>query len=326
MANAWKWVAAWWWVVLCSCATSAPQVPPVPPEGATPVGPFLPAARALFAGCTPVPDSPTSRVYQCGDSTVWLVERKAVTSERVLALARARLVERLGERVVVAEGALPLADRSWPAARFAVCDAEGGGAEASTPCRAGGYLVSVAGPLGRQRELGCVAKNNAQPAVARCLELFEYLAAKGNPEGELLDEQAMLLPPRLPWRSLAVPEKCQPSESTSRAGRIRCDDASFVWSVYRPARTEVTVRWRDQSVSELRAALPGAGPVKEVACLLEQQPARCLRFTAPTSRGPLVVWAGATHWDDRAVFAACSFLESEEPAFPAVCNGAFSVP
>jgi|GEM_PF-2088519 len=326
MANAWKWMMAWGFTVLCACATSAPQVPPVAPEGATPAGPFLPEARALFEGCTPVPDSTSSRIYQCGDATVWLVERKGVPAARVLTHARARLVERLGEGVVVAEGALPLAGRSWPAARFAMCEVGDAGLEGPGSCRAGGYLVSVAGLLGRQRELGCVAKDNAQPALTRCLELFEFLAARGSPEGESLDAAALLLPPRLPWRTLAVPEGCQPSLSTSREGRIRCDDASLVWSVYRPAREEVTVRWRDQSVAELRAALPGASPVEEVECLLEERPARCQRFTAPSARGPLVVWAGAMQWDDRALFAACSFLASAEPAFPAVCNGAFSVP
>ncbi|NTX64346.1 hypothetical protein HUA74_27190 [Myxococcus sp. CA051A] len=326
MANAWKWMMVSGFMVLGACTTPAPHVPPVSPEGATPAGPFLPDARALFAGCTPVPDSASSRIYPCGDATVWLVERKDVPAARVLTLARARLVERLGEGVVVAEGALPLAERSWPAARFALCDVGDAGLEGPASCRAGGYLVSVAGSLGRQRELGCVAKNNAQPALTRCLELLEYLAAHGNPEGESLDEAALLLPPRLPWRTLAVPEGCQPSLSTSRAGRIRCDDASLVWSVYRPARDEVTARWRDQSVAELRAALPGSSAVEEVACLLEERPSRCMRFTAPSPRGPVVVWTGAMQWDDRALFAACSFLASAEPAFPAVCNGAFSVP
>ncbi|AGC41928.1 lipoprotein [Myxococcus stipitatus DSM 14675] len=321
MANAWRWVLAGWCVALCACTAPSPHVAPVAPEGATPVGPFAPEARVLFEGCIPIPDSATSRLYRCGEVTVWLVERKDVPAERVLALARARVVERLGEQVVVAGGELPLAGRSWPAARFAVCEA--GEARA---CRAGGYLVSVAAESGRQRELGCVARGNGAPGLARCLEFFEYLASHGNPEGDVLDVAGLLLPPRLPWRSLAVPDGCQPAASTSRAGRIRCEDASFVWSVYRPARAEVTERWRDQGVSELREALPGAGPVEEVACRLEQLPARCLRFTAPSARGPLVVWVGAVEWKDRALFASCGFLAKSAPGFPAVCNGAFSLP
>ncbi|MFP2905591.1 hypothetical protein ACLESD_11145 [Pyxidicoccus sp. 3LFB2] len=87
----------------------------------------------------------------------------------------------------------------------------------------------------------------------------------------------------------------------------------------------MTMRWRDQGVAELADALPGAGPVEDVPCLLERRPARCARFTASTERGPLVVWAAATEWEDRALFASCSFLASETP-FPAACNGAFSLP
>ncbi|WXH29070.1 hypothetical protein WA016_03018 [Myxococcus stipitatus] len=323
MANAWRGVLTAGCVALSACTAPSPHVAPVAPEGATPVGPFAPEARALFDGCIPIPDSVTSRLYRCGEVTVWLAEREGVPAEQVLGLARARVVERLGERVVVAEGELPLVGRSWPAARFAVCESGEAGAGA---CRAGGYLVAVEAGLGRQRELGCVAGGNSAPALARCLEFFEYLAAHGSPEGDALDAAALLLPPRLPWRSLAVPEGCLPVASTSRAGRIRCADASFVWSVYRPARAEVTERWRDQGVAELRDALSGAGPVEEVACRLEQLPARCLRFTAPSARGPLVVWVGAVQWEDRALFAACGFLAESEPDFPSVCNGAFSLP
>jgi hypothetical protein len=78
-------------------------------------------------------------------------------------------------------------------------------------------------------------------------------------------------------------------------------------------------------VAELAESLPGSSPVEEVPCRLEGLSARCSRFTAPSDAGPLVVWAAAVEWEDRALFAACSFLSSEAP-FPAACNGAFSLP
>ena len=320
--------AAWWvsvWLAggLYGCAAPTPRVPPVSPEGTTPVGPFVPEARALFDGCMSVPDSTDSRTWRCGDLTVWMAEARTESFAEVLIRSQDRVTARLGMDIVEVRGELPLAGNSWASSRFAACAGADGGAEGD--CRAGGYYSAVPAGAGRLRGVGCIAKGNARPLLARCLELLEYLASRGNPEGDVLDPAALLLPPRLPWRALAVPQECQLAVSTTRAGRIRCGDATFAWSVYQPARTEVTARWRDQGVAELADALPGAGPVEEVSCRLEARPARCSRFTAPTARGPLVVWAAATEWEDRALFASCSFLASEAP-FPAVCNGAFSLP
>ncbi|MCE9669085.1 hypothetical protein LY474_14830 [Myxococcus stipitatus] len=318
-------VAAWWLAALCACRAPAPRVPPVPPEGSTPAGPVVPQARALFEGCTPFPDGVTSRTWRCGDLTLWVSEDAEARVEQVLGRARLRVTRRLGEAVVFVNGELPLAGRPWPSVRFALCE-QGGGVDPEGPCRAGGYFTAVEVGLGRQRELGCVARGNERPELARCLELFEYLATHGDPEGEPLDAATLLLPPRLPWRALAVPPGCQPTASTSRLGRVECADASLVWSVYLPARAAVTERWLAQSLAELREALPGVGPVEEVSCRLEQRFTRCARFTLPSEKGPLVVWAGAVEWEDRALFAACSFPPELEPAFPAVCNGAFSRP
>lgn len=309
--------------MLCACPAPTPRVPPVSPEGATPVGPFVPEARALFEGCTPVPDSASSRTYRCDGLTVWLSEQKDTPVPQALAEARARVERRLGKDLVTVEGELPLAGQSWRSLRFAAC--EGGGPVDGERCRAGGYLTANVAALGRVRTLGCVARDNGLPALARCLELFGFMASRGNPEGEALDPDALLVPPRLPWRTLAVPQGCQLSASTTRAGRLRCGAASFVWSVYQPARSGVTASWKEQSVAELAESLPGASPVEEVPCRLEDLPARCSRFTAPSDAGPLTVWAAAVEWEDRALFAACSFLSSEAP-FPAACNGAFSLP
>lgn len=319
------WLLSTYLGALCACTAPAPRVPPVAPEGTTSVGPFLPEARALFEGCTSVPDSAESRTYRCGDLSVWLTEVKSESFADVLTQAQQRVYARLGKDMVEVQGELPLAGSSWPSSRFAACAAADGGPDTEGPCRAGGYYSAVTAQRGRLRGLGCIARGNARPLLARCLEMLEYLASRGNPEGDVLDPDALLVPPRLPWRALAVPQGCQLSASTTRAGRIRCGEASFAWNVYAPARTDVTVRWRDQGVAELADALPGAGPVEEVPCLLEGRPARCSRFTAPTPRGPLVVWAAAMEWEDRALFASCSFLASETP-FPAVCNGAFSLP
>ena len=308
---------------LCACTTPTPKVPPVSPEGATPVGPFVPEARALFEGCTSVPDSADSRMYRCGDVTVWLTETKTDSFAQVLTRAQQRLTSRYGEDLMEVEGELPLAGDSWPSSRFAVCRKTDGGTEGE--CRAGGYYSAVTVGAGRLRTVGCIARGNARPLLGRCLELLEYVAARGNPEGDVLDPDALLLPPRLPWRTLAVPQGCQLTASTTRAGRMRCGDSSFMWNVYTPAHTDVTARWRQQGVAELADSLPGSGPVEEVPCRLENRPARCSRFTAPTANGPLVVWVAAVEWEGRALFASCSFLSSEAP-FPPACNGAFSLP
>jgi hypothetical protein len=312
--------------VLCACTAPTPKVPPVTPaEGATSVGPFVPEARALFEGCMSVPESADSRTYLCGDVAVWMAEAKSGSLADVFTRTRKRIMGRYGADVVEVKGELPLAGSSWPSSRFAACSRADGGADVEGDCRAGGYATAVTATGGRQRGLGCVARGNARPLLARCLELLEYVASHGNPEGDVLDPDALVLPPRLPWRALAAPRGCQLTLSTTRAGRIRCGDASFDWNVYRPARTNVTARWRGQGVAELAEALPGAGPVEEVPCRLENQPTRCARFTAPTEHGPLVVWAAAVEWEDRALFASCIFPAAEAP-FPAVCNGAFSLP
>jgi hypothetical protein len=285
------------------------------------VGPFLPEARFLFDGCIPVPDSVSSRTYRCEGLTVWIAEQKEAPIPQALAEARSRVERRLGPGgLTVVEGELPLAGQSWSSLRFSAC-------EASEPerCRAGGYLAAGLASLGRVRTVGCVARDNARAGLARCLELLNHLATDGNPEGDVLDPDALLVPPRLPWRTLAVPEGCQLAASTTRAGRLRCGAASFVWSVYQPARGGVTERWGERSVAELAESLPGSSAVEEVPCELEGLPARCSRFTAPSDAGPVVVWAATAEWKDRALFAACSFLSSESP-FPAACNGAFSLP
>jgi hypothetical protein len=323
MRTAAWWVSVYWVGVLCACTAPTPRVPPLSPEGTTPAGPFVAEARALFEGCMAVPDSADSRTWRCGDLTVWLAEEKTESFAQVLIRSQERVASRLGMELVEVEGELPLAGSSWRSSRFAACARADGGAEGD--CRAGGYYSAVNAGPGRLRGVGCIARGNARPLLARCLELLEYLASRGNPEGDALGPDALVLPPRLPWRALAVPGDCQLSVSTTRLGRIRCGDATFAWSVYQPSRTDVTMRWSDQGVAELADALPGAGPVEEVPCLLETRPARCSRFTAPTARGPLVVWAAATEWKDRALFASCSFLASETP-FPAACNGAFSLP
>ncbi|AKQ69507.1 putative lipoprotein [Myxococcus hansupus] len=302
---------------LCACAMSPARVPPVAPEGATSVGPFVPEARDLFEGCVPVPDSERSRLYRCEGLTVWLAERDGMTLEQALAEAQVRVTQRLGAGVTSVEDALPLAGRPWPAVRFEAC--------AAGDCRAGGYVSAVTGELDRVRQLGCVARANARPLLARCVELLEYLASNGTPEGEPLGADALLVPPRLPWRPLAVPDGCQLSVSTARSGRLRCEDASFLWSLYTPARPAVTARWRSRSVEALWESLPGAGAVEEVSCQLENLDTRCSRFTVPAPEGALVVWAAAVEWEDRALFAACSHRASEAP-FPAVCNGAFTLP
>ncbi len=311
-------IAAWLLsVYLCACATPVPRAPPVAPEGATPVGPFVPEARALFEGCVPVPDTEDSRLYRCDGLTVWLAERGDLTRALALDEAQARVTQRLGAGVTFVEDALPLMGRPWPTLRFELCAAGG--------CRAGGYVTAVTGELDRVRQLGCVARAQERPLLARCVELFEYLASNGNPEGEALGAEALLVPPRLPWRALAVPSDCQLSTSTARAGRIRCADASMMWSLYQPARSDETSRWRARSVEALREALPGAGPVEEVPCRLENLDTRCERFTVPSPEGPLVVWTAAVEWEGRGLFAACSHRASALP-YPAVCNGAFTLP
>ncbi|MFP2905590.1 hypothetical protein ACLESD_11140 [Pyxidicoccus sp. 3LFB2] len=198
--------------VLCACAAPTPRVPPVSTEGTTPAGPFVPEARALFEGCMSIPDSADSRTWRCGDLTLWLTEMKTESFAQVLIRSQQRVTARLGMDIVEVEGELPLAGSSWRSSRFAACAGADGGTEGD--CRAGGYYSAVTAPVGRIRGLGCIARGNARPLLARCLELLEYLAASGNPEGDALGPDALLRRalraragrrPRLPARRIHLP-------------------------------------------------------------------------------------------------------------------------
>ncbi|MCY1046538.1 hypothetical protein OV208_34860 [Corallococcus sp. bb12-1] len=325
-----KALARVWWVgltglglLLGACQATVPVAPAVPVVGSTPGGPFVAEAQALFDGCVPVPSSATSRTYRCGGLSVWLDELTGVTEAQAVQEGHARVRARLGLRLTEVTGELPLAGQSHPSLRFSKC-ADLKGAE---PCRAGGYLTAVTPSVGRVRQLGCVARDNARADLGRCLELFAYLSTKGNPEGDVLSPSSLITPPFLPWRVLGVPEGCQLAASTTRAGRIRCDASTFSWSIFRPVQpgTSQVERWHDQSVEELRDALPGASPVELVDCYLEGQATRCARFTAPSpdGGGDVVVWTGGVDWQEQGLFAACSFAARAFP-FPASCNGVFA--
>ncbi|CAM3612837.1 hypothetical protein [Corallococcus soli] len=306
-----------------ACQATVPVAPAVPLVGATPVGPFVEDARKPFEGCVPLPYSATSRTYRCGGLSVWLEELTGVSEAQALEAGHARVQARLGSRLTEVPGELPLAGRAHPSLRFAKC----AGPKGEAPCSAGGYLTAVTPSAGRVRQLGCVARDNARADLGRCLELFAYLATRGNPEGDVLSPSSLVTPPFLPWRVLAVPEGCQLADSTTRAGRIRCEHSTFSWSVFQPVQPGApqVERWRDQSVEELRDALPGAGPVEVRDCYLEGVATRCARFTAPSpdGGGDIVVWTGGVDWQGRGLFAACSLLAKDSP-FPASCNGVFA--
>ncbi|RYZ37807.1 MAG: hypothetical protein EOO71_26545 [Myxococcaceae bacterium] len=310
-------------LLLGACQATVPVAPAVPVVGSTPSGPFVAQAQALFDGCVPVPSSATSRTYRCGGLSVWLDELTNVTEAQAVAAGHARVRARLGLRLTEAPGELPLAGQSHPSLKFAKC-ADLKGAE---PCRAGGYITAVTTAAGRVRQLGCVARDNARADLGRCLELFGYLSTQGNPEGDALSPASLITPPFLPWRVLGVPEGCQLAASTTRSGRIRCDASTFSWSVFAPVQpgTSQVERWRDQSVEELRDALPGASPPEVVDCFMEGLATRCTRFTAPSSEGgpDVVVWTGGVDRDGQGLFAACVFPARAFP-FPASCNGAFA--
>lgn len=310
--------------LLGACQASVPVSPAVPLVGATPAGPFAADARGLFAGCVSLPDSITSRTYRCGALSVWLEERTGQTEAQAVEAGLARVHARLGPVLTEVAGELPLAGQPHPSLRFAKCS----GANGEAPCAAGGYLTAVTPFAGRVRLLGCLARGNARPELGRCLELFAYLATRGNPEGDVLDLASLITPPRLPWRVLEVPEGCQLADSTSRAGRIRCPASTFSWSVFQPVEqgTSQVELWRDSSVEELRDALPGASPVEPRDCYLEGVATRCLRFTAPSLEGggDLQVWAGGLDWQGRGLFEACILPASASFPSPASCNGAFA--
>lgn len=321
------------WGVLGACQATVPAAPAVPAVGVTSTGPFVADARSLFDGCVPLPDSATSRTYRCGRLSVWLDELSDVSEAQALEAGRTRVRARLGAPLAEVVGELPLAGQPHPSVRFAKCIGPEGG---TPPCRAGGYLTTVTPSAGRVRQLGCVVRDNARPELGRCLELFAYLATRGNPEGDVLAPSSLVTPPLLPWRLLGVPEGCQLAASTTHVGRIRCERSTFSWSVFYPVQpgTAQLERWRDQSVEELRDALPGARAVEMRDCYLEGVPTRCARFTAPApdGGGDVVVWAGGVDMQGRGLFAACSLRSagsagsagSDAAPFPAACNGAFA--
>ncbi|RKG97190.1 hypothetical protein [Corallococcus carmarthensis] len=310
--------------LLGACQATVPVAPAVPSVGVTPAGPFVDDARTLFDGCIPVPDSATSRMYRCGALSVWLHEQPGLSEAQAVESGRARVHARLGPALTEARGALPLAGQPHPSLRFEQCSGANGGA----PCPVGGYVTAVTPAAGRVRQLGCVARDDVRAGLGRCLELFAYLATRGNPEGDTLSQSSLVTPPYLPWRVLYMPEGCELADSTTRAGRIRCAAATFSWSVFQPVQPGAAQveRWRDRSVEELRDALPGAGPVEVRDCYVEGLATRCLRFTAPApdGGGDVQVWAGGVDRRGWGLFAACSLPASESFPFPTACNGVFA--
>ncbi|WP_338266135.1 hypothetical protein [Corallococcus caeni] len=310
--------------LLGACQASVPVAPAVPTVGVTPSGPFVDDARPLFDGCVPVPDTPTSRTYRCGALSVWLYEQSGLSEAQAVEAGRDRVHARLGPALTEVRGELPLAGLPHPSLRFEQCaGADGGG-----PCPVGGYVTAVTPSAGRVRQLGCVAREPVRAGLGRCLELFAYLATRGNPEGDMLAPSSRVTPPRLPWRLLFLPEGCELAASTTRAGRIRCAAATFSWSVFWPAEpgSAQVQRWRDRSVEELRDALPGAGPVEVRDCFVEGLATRCVRFTAPAPEGggDVQVWAGGVDRQGWGMFAACSLPASASFPFPTACNGVFA--
>ncbi|MBN8229666.1 hypothetical protein JYK02_19325 [Corallococcus macrosporus] len=308
--------------LLGACQASMPVVPAVPPVGATPAGPFVDDARSLFEGCVPVPDSATSRTYRCGALSVWLHEQPGLSEAQAVESGRARVHARLGPVLTEVRGELPLAGHPHPSLRFEQC----AGAKGEGPCPVGGYVAAVTPSAGHVRQLGCVAREPVRSGLGRCLELFAYLATRGNPEGDVLAPSSLITPPRLPWRLLYLPEGCELADSTTRAGRIRCAASTFSWSVFFPAHPSAAQveRWRDRSVEELRDALPGAGPVEVRDCYVEGLATRCLHFTAPGPGGDVQVWAGGVDRSGWGLFAACSLPASASFPLPTACNGVFA--
>lgn len=304
------------WGVL-ACAPAASRVPPPPPTavGQTPAEPFVREALPLFEGCTPLPGLALERDYRCGDVTAWVGESSSVDTAEALRAGRERLRARLGAGVLESRVELPLVGQPWEAVRLSTC--EGG------TCR-GGYATAVAEPVGRTRSVGCVARGDGTPERSRCLELMEYLAARGNPEGLAL-EPAELVRPRLPWRYLEVPGGCRLAASTATGGRLVCEGASFTWETLAPSRgTDWVERWREQTLAELRDTLPGAGPVEGVACTVEGESTRCARLRSTGEGGEQVSWVGtASRWN-RVVLVVCSY-RGEGPGFPPACNGALEL-
>ncbi|MBN9680884.1 MULTISPECIES: hypothetical protein [unclassified Corallococcus] len=307
--------------LLSACLATAPVASAVPSEGVTPAGPFVDDARPLFEGCVPVPDSATSRTYRCGTLSVWLHEQPGLSEAQAVDAGRTRVHARLGPGLTEARGELPLGGQPHPSLRFEQCSGE-------NTCTVGGYVTAVTPSAGHVRQLGCVVRGDLRAGLGRCLELFAYLATRGNPEGDTLSPSALVTPPRLPWRVLFVPEGCEVADSTTRAGRIRCAASTFSWSLFRPVApgSGQVERWRDRSSEELRDALPGARPVEVRDCYVEGQATRCVRFTAPAPEGggDVQVWTGGVDHQGWGLFAACSLPTSTASLFPTACNGVFA--
>lgn len=311
-----------WGALLGACHATVPASPAVPLGGATPVGPFVEDARSLFEGCVPVPDSATSRTYRCGALSVWMQEQPGLSEAQAVDSGRVRVESRLGTDLKEVRGELPLGGQPHPSLRFEQCSGADGG------CAAGGYVTAVTPSAGQVRQLGCVARDEVRAGLGRCLELFAYLATRGNPEGDALSPSALVTPPRFPWRVLYLPEGCELAASTTRAGRIRCAASTFSWSLFQPVwpGADQVERWRDRSAEELRDALPGARPVELRDCYVEGLATRCTRFTAPASdgSGDVQVWAGGVEQGGWGLFAACSLPASASFPFPTACNGVFA--
>jgi hypothetical protein len=309
--------AALWvlWGVF-ACVPAPPRTPaPLPEARLTPAAPFLPEALPLFEGCTPLPGMTAERDYRCGDVTAWVGESPSLNPAQALRAGRERLWARLGAGVSESRVELPLAGAPRAAVRLSTCE---GGA-----CR-GGYVSAVDVPTGLTRSVGCVARGDGTPERSRCLELMEYLAARGNPEGLALEPGA-LARPLLPWRYLVVPAGCRLAESTATGGRLVCEDASFAWGTLAPARGMDWVgRWREQTVAELRDTLPGAGPVEYVGCRVEGVSTRCARLRSTGEGGEQVSWVGAAAKWNRVVLVVCS-QAVDRPGFPPACNGSLEL-
>ncbi|RKH52428.1 hypothetical protein D7X55_13220 [Corallococcus sp. AB049A] len=308
--------------LLGACQATVPVVPAVPAVGVTPSGPFVQDARDLFDGCVPVPDSAASRTYRCGALSVWLHEQAGLSEAQAVDSGRERVQARLGTNLTEARGELPLAGQPHPSLRFEQrCSGD-------SACTVGGYVTAVTPSAGHVRQLGCVAREPVRAGLGRCLELFAYLATRGNPEGDTLSPSALITPPRLPWRVLYLPAECDLADSTTRAGRIRCPTSTFSWSVFLPVQpgSAQVERWRDRSVEELRDALPGASPVELRDCYVEGLATRCSRFTAPSPEGggDIQVWAGGVERQVWGLFAACSLPANATFPFPPACNGVFA--
>lgn len=306
-------------LVLCACTPVPPRVPPPPSAaGKTPADPFLPESRPLFDDCTPLPNGGAERAYRCGDATAWVAESASWTPAEALRSGWERVRARLGPDVREARVELPLAGLPADTVRFSACEGK--------VCRGGGFLATVTAAAGRTRLVGCVARgDDSRPKRARCLELMQYLASHGNPEGLSLNPGELLRPPQMPWRYLAVPAGCRLAESTASQGRIACEAASFTWSLLPYVSRATIERWREQTVVDLQDTLPGAGAVERVPCVLEGLATQCARVRAPSERGEQVSWVAAVSKWEHGLLVVCTGLSSE-PSFPSACNDALTLP